>query len=141
VGLVHDQVVNPRVAGVVEDALDRDASDGDEFLVSPGVVIGLCRFPVRLDEATEEPILLLVGPRPDERLAGVGPELAQDGDRRVPLGLGLQFRDSRVWHVEAVVRPGEGSFVPRQGVLRFPGEIGDSRMVKSPPRRRAARRR
>jgi hypothetical protein len=92
VGLVHHEVVDPRVAGVVDDALDGDAGDGDELFVRR-TVLGLTpAFGVE----PVQPVVLFVGPRVDELLVRVGPELAQDRDRRVPLGFGCQLFDSRL---------------------------------------------
>jgi len=56
VSLVDDEIVDPGVAPVVEDALDREASDGNQFAVLAPLS----------DVVTVQFVLLFLAPGPDE---------------------------------------------------------------------------
>lgn len=80
VGLVDHEVVNP---GVVEDALDRDAGDGDR---------ALCHSHVR-DERPEQPVVRFGAPLAGRVCALVAPRPLENRGRAVPLGVAGESMD------------------------------------------------
>jgi hypothetical protein len=94
--LVDDEVVDPGVAFVVHDALDRHACDGDER-------------PVRVQP--EQAIIVLLAPRADELLVAVAPQLPDDGDGLVSLVVGRQLLDASGRHVRTIEEPVKEVFV------------------------------